>query len=255
VRRTLLGCVAVTLLLHGCGGAGADGASDGPDLSGELTVLAAASLTESFTRLADEFEARHPGAEVRLTFDSSATLAEQVAQGAPADVLATADERTMQVARGAAATLAPPETFASNRPALVVPAGNPAEVTDLEDLDDTDVDYVVCVDSAPCGVLAAALLREHDVAAPPASEEVDVKAVLAKVAADEADAGVVYRTDVTAAGSAVTRIEVPDSPELVTAYPIVALDADEPDLALAWLDLVLSRDGQSVLREAGFGPP
>lgn len=260
--------VAGLLLLAGCGGTEQPGApGDGPDLSGELSVLAAASLTEPFTELASQFESEHPDAEVRLAFDSSATLAEQVTQGAPADVLATADEPTMAVAVDAGATDGDPQVFATNRLVLVVPADNPAGIESLPDLDG-DVDYVVCVASAPCGALARDLLADAAVTAPPASEEVDVKAVLSKVQLDEADAGLVYASDAVAAGAGVSQVETsaggPDGPDdtgdpdgtALTRYPIARVaEAPEPDLAAAWVDLVTSPAGRDALTAAGFGPP
>jgi molybdate transport system substrate-binding protein len=257
--RPLLGLaagVAGLLLLVGCGGTEQpEAAGGGPDLSGELSVLAAASLTEPFTELADRFESGHPDAEVRLAFDSSATLAEQVVQGAPADVLATADEPTMAVAVDAGATDGDPEVFATNRLVLVAPADNPAGIESLADLDG-DVDYVVCVASAPCGALARDLLADAAVTASPASEEVDVKAVLSKVQLDEADAGLVYASDAVAAGASVSQVEPPADGTAATSYPIARVaEASEPDLAAAWVDLVTSPAGQDALAAAGFGPP
>jgi len=232
------------------------GSGGAEDLSGTLTVLAAASLTESFEALADEFESQHEGVTVELAFDSSATLAEQVTQGAPGDVLATADERTMSVVVDAGSAAGDPQVFATNHLVLVVPQDNPAGIQEFVDIDSADVDYVVCVESAPCGALAAAVLDEQGIAAKPASEEVDVKAVLAKVTLDEADAGIVYATDAVAAGDDVMPVEIPAPEEATTAYPIaVTADAAEPDLAAAWVDLVLSAEGQQVLEAAGFGAP
>jgi molybdate transport system substrate-binding protein len=218
-------------------------------------VLAAASLTESFQELAETFEAAHPGVEVRLVLESSATLAGQVVEGAPADVLATADQATMQRAVDAGAADSP-EVFATNQLVLVTPPGNPAHITELADLDDPAVSYVTCVESAPCGSLAAQLLAEDGVAARPRSLEVDVKAVLAKVVADEADAGLVYATDAFAARSQVTTWPVPGSEHALTACSIAVVDqVEEPELAAEWVDLVLSAEGQDVLADAGFGPP
>jgi molybdate transport system substrate-binding protein len=237
-------------MLSGCGsdGAGSDRRT--------LEVLAAASLTETFTALAERFEDDHPDVTVRLVFDSSATLAEQVKQGAPADVLATADERTMQVVVDAGSTEGEPALFASNRLVLVTPAGDAAGVTSVTDLDDPQVTYVVCVPAAPCGTVARTVLDAAGVSAPAASEEVDVKAVLAKVTLDEADAGLVYATDAMAAGDAVATVEIPAAEDAVTRYPVAALtEADDPDLADGWVDLVMSEEGRQVLREAGFGAP
>ncbi len=255
--RVVIALGLLTLVLAGCGSSGDDDAAGaGGTRSGDLDVLAAASLTETFTTLAATFEHQHPGARVRLSFDSSATLAEQVVQGAPADVLATADEQTMQTAVSAGAVAGKPRTFATNRLALVVPADNPAAISGFTDVDDPAVDYVVCVPSAPCGALTATVLDTEGVQRRPASEEVDVKAVLSKVQLDEADAGIVYSTDAVAAGDAVLTFPVPAPADAVNTYPVAALaDAAQPELARAWVDLVLSAPGQQVLHDAGFGAP
>ena len=258
-RRLLLGLALATAAL-GPTACSDDAAGDvtGGD-TGEITVLAAASLTETFTALAEQFETAHPGVTVRLAFDSSATLAGQAAEGAPADVLATADAATMQDAVDAGAVAggeAGPTRFATNVMTLVVPADNPAGLTSFADLERPDVDYVVCVETAPCGAVAAALLAANEVDADPASLETDVKAVLGKVVSDEADAGLVYVTDATAAGEAVRRIEVPDAESEVLDYPVAVLEqAREPGWAKEFIDLVLAAEGQAVLADAGFGAP
>ncbi|WP_338089634.1 molybdate ABC transporter substrate-binding protein [Nocardioides lijunqiniae] len=237
--------MALVLPLAACGG------DDGEQRT--ITVLAAASLTETFTTLAADFEAAHEGVRVRLAFDSSATLAEQAVGGAPADVLATADTTTMDSAADALA--ADPRVFATNTMVLVVPADNPADIRSFDDLG-PGVDYVVCVDTAPCGKVAAALLSSADPGAEPASLEVDVKAVLAKVTSGEADAGLVYASDAVAAGDAVTTVEVPGADAQVTTYPIAPLDqSQDAELARQFVDLVLDEEGQQVLRDAGFGAP
>lgn len=239
--------LASSAVLSGCAAGGGEGET--------LTVLAASSLTETFTDLADDFEKDHPGVQVRLAFDSSATLATQVVEGAPADVLATADQQTMDavVAAGAVDESA---DFASNRLVLVVPAENPAGIRSVDDLNREDVAYVACVPSAPCGRVAAAGLAEAGVRAAPVSEESDVKAVLSKVVLDEADAGLVYATDALAAGESVHVLEISTSKATSTRYAVAALtEASEPDLARQWVDLVLSDRGRRVLRDAGFGPP
>ncbi len=245
------GALGVALLAVLVSGAGCGG---GP--SDQLTVLAAASLTGTFTDLEHAFVEDHPGVDVRLSFDSSATLAQQVVQGAPADVLATADERTMDSVVAAGGTDATPDVFASNHLVLVVPADNPARVRSVDDLSRPGVDYVVCVPSAPCGNVAATVLDEAGVSAPAASEETDVKAVLSKVELGEADAGLVYATDAVDAGDSVRSFEISGAPATSTHYVVAALkDAGSPDLARAWVDLVLSDRGQRILADAGFGPP
>ena len=248
-RYGAVGLALAAVLLAGAGCSG--GSSDD-----QLNVLAAASLTGTFTALEHTFEQDHPGVDVRLSFDSSATLAQQVVEGAPADVLATADERTMDSVVAAGGTDGAPEIFASNHLVLVVPADNPAHVRAVGDLARAGVDYVVCVPSAPCGNVAAAVLAQAGITAAAASEETDVKAVLSKVELREADAGLVYATDAVDAGDAVRAFEIPGSTQASTRYPVAALkDAGSPDLARAWVDLVLSGRGQRVLADAGFGPP
>lgn len=252
----LLSLPTLLLGLAACGSddAGASGAPGGGDDDTTLTVLAAASLTDTFTDLADQFEAEHDGVRVRLAFDSSATLAEQAVGGAPADVLATADTSTMDGA--ATALAADPQLFATNTMVLALPAENPAGITTYDDLDAGEVTYVVCVDTAPCGKVAAALIDGSGLETEPSSLEVDVKAVLAKVTTDEADAGFVYATDAVAAGDEVVTLEIPGAAEQVTSYPIAPLvQSKESDLAQEFVDLVLSETGQQALAAAGFGPP
>ncbi len=248
--------VAATALALVAAAASACGSTEDTGGRGIVTVLAAASLTETFTELAETFEAEHPGVTVRLAFDSSATLAGQAVQGAPADVLATADLATMQQAQDADAVAGAPERFATNTMTLVVPRDNPANITDINGLAKKGVDYVTCVETAPCGAAAAKLLATNDVVAAPASLETDVKAVLAKVVTDEADAGLVYRTDAVAAGDDVQSIEIPGAANEVLAYPVAILrQAQVPDLAAEFVDLLLSPEGQAVLSAAGFGSP
>lgn len=240
--------LALTATVAGC--------ADGADRGRTLTVLAAASLTESFERIADEFEAEHDGVSVRLAFDSSALLAEQVNQGAPADVLATADRRTMRAVAAEGNTATDPRVFATNRLTLVVPPENPAGISELADLDHANVAYVVCVQAAPCGALARAVLDATGISRDPASAEVDVKAVLTKVELGEADAGLVYATDATAAGEAVRAIDVSAPESATNAYPVAVLaGTDTPGLAGKWVDLVLSDRGRAILGAAGFGAP
>ena len=220
-----------------------------------LTVLAAASLTETFTELAEAFEDEHPGVEVELVLGSSTTLAEQAADGAPGDVLATADARAMQVAADAGVTSQVPEPFALNALVIVTPPGNPADVVGLDSLELPSVDWATCVSSAPCGALADAVLTARGSTAEPVTEEVDVKAVLARVVAGEVDAGLVYRTDALAAGDAVETVDAVEAGQrgASTVYEIATLGGSA--LAADFVDLVLGADGQAVLRDAGFEAP
>jgi molybdate transport system substrate-binding protein len=242
--------VALLLLLPlaACGGEGDDGQT--------LTVLAAASLTETFTELAETFEDEHPDVEVELVFGSSTTLAEQAADGAPGQVLATADEASMDVADDAGVLAAAPVGFVGNSLTLVTPPDNPAGITSLDDLDGSGVDYVVCASTAPCGAAAETLLASAGIDAPPASEEVDVKAVLARVVQGEADAGLVYRTDAVAAGDDVAEVAIADADAVTTTYviaPLSGADGARANLAADFVGLVRSEEARSVFTEAGFG--
>jgi molybdate transport system substrate-binding protein len=240
--------LALLLPLTSCGG------DDGNDQGTELTVLAASSLTGAFEELANEFEDDHDGVNVTLSFGSSSTLAEQATQGAPGDVLATADEKSMTVAQDGDALSADPAAFATNEMVLVVPADNPADIRSLADL--AGADFVRCVDDAPCGRVALALTEANNLTAEPASLEVDVKAVLAKVTSGEADAGFVYRTDAAAAGDEVKVIPVEHSNQELTTYYIAPLEqSGDEELAKDWIELVQSEAGRKVLSDAEFGAP
>ncbi|HSV39590.1 MAG TPA: molybdate ABC transporter substrate-binding protein [Nocardioidaceae bacterium] len=235
------------LVLVSCG----DDSPSGADTQ-TLNVLAAASLTGSFDELAAMFEAEHEGVDVEGVYDSSSTLATQVSEGAPADVLATADLDTMQRVLDAGDADSS-DTFAGNTAVLVTPAGNPAGITSFADLDKKGVTYVVCVDTAPCGKIGAALLESNEIKAEPASFEDNVKAVLEKVTAGEVDAGIVYVTDGKAAGADVIVVEIPGAADQVTGYAVaVVKQSEDAALAQAFVDLVLSAEGQAVLRDAGF---
>ncbi len=169
-------------------------------------------------------------------------------------MLATADTATMDSAKSAQAQGA--QDFATNTMVLVTPKDNPAGIKTFADIDRSGVAYVACVDTAPCGKVAAALMSDNKVSSRPASLEVDVKSVLAKVTSDEADAGFVYTTDAVAAGDQVDTVEIPHAADEITTYPIAPLTQSEnPDLARQFVDLVLSDQGQQVLRDAGFGKP
>lgn len=248
--------VALVVLLAACGsapssGSGPPGASPGP-LSGTVTVDAAASLKEAFTTLASQFEAAHPGTKVVLNFGPSSGLAAQITAGSPADVFASASTTVMDrvVAAGDASS---PTTFARNVMEVVVPSTNPAGVTGLADLARSGVKVALCQPAVPCGSVAAKVFANAGITVTPVSEELDVKSVLTKVILGEVDAGVVYVTDVRAAGAKVSGIEIPPTANASTSYPIATLTAAaNPRAAAAFTRLVLSPAGQRVLAEAGF---
>ena len=247
--RRAVPALVLLLPLAGCGWAEQGGGGDAT-----LQVLAAASLTEAFTDLAEDYEADHAGVEVELLPGSSTDLAETVADGAPGDVLATADEASMQVAVDAGVTAREPVVFAENQLVVVTAPGNPAGITSLADL--ADVDWVRCADDVPCGRVALTLLDDAGVVAEPVSLEVDVRATLEKVTAGEADAGLVYASDAVSAGDDVETVTVDGAEEVPAVYHLAALgEADDADLAADWVDLVLSERGRQVLADAGFETP
>ncbi len=223
------------------------------DESTTLQVLAAASLSDVFTELGDQFEADHDGVEVEFSFGSSTDLAEQAADGAPGDVLATADETSMTIAEDAGA-VDDPAAFATNVLVIVTPPDNPAGIATLDDLDGST--WVRCADDVPCGRIALAVLEDAGVDAEPVSLEEDVRATLDKVISGEADAGLVYASDAVAAGGDVTAIPIEGAEARLTSYFIDALaQSEDSDLAEDWVDLVTGPDGQAALTEAGFTLP
>ncbi len=248
--------VAGLLVLTGCGSAGAPtGGATSSAESSTITVLAAASLTESFTRIGRDFEAAHPGRKVVFSFGSSATLATQITQGAPADVFAAASSVTMTAVTDAGAATRP-TTFASNTLEIAVPAGNPGKISGLADFADADKTIALCAPEVPCGAAAVTVFQAAGITPRPDTLESDVKAALAKVSADEVDAALVYTTDVRAGGADVEGIRFPEAASAVNAYPIATLSAStDASTARAFVDYVLSPPGQSVLTEAGFGKP
>ncbi len=256
-RITVL--AAAALALGACGGssteAGSDSGSTGSGLTGEITVFAAASLTESFGNLGKAFEAENPGTTVTFSFGPSSGLAEQINAGAPADVFASASTRNMdQVVEGGAA--ADPVTFANNTMEIAVPADNPAGIDSLDDLSGKDVKVVLCAEDVPCGVGAREVFKNAGIEVTPVSNEVDVKSTLSKITLGEADAGLVYVTDVRSAGDEVTGVEIPADVNASTAYPIATLEeAKNADLAKAFVDYVLSDAGTTELETAGFAKP
>ena len=216
-------------------------------------MLSACSLVDVFGTLADDFESEHDGVDVEVITGSSTELAAQAADGAPGDVLATADETSMRVAEEAGAVTAS-EPFATNVLVIATPPGNPAGVRSLADL--AGATWVRCADEVPCGRVALAVLADHGIDAEPVSLEEDARSTLDKVATGEADAALVYRTDAITVGDAVTTIEVPGAQEHRTTYVIAPLDqAADGDLARAFVDLVNAPTGRDALDAAGFGSP
>lgn len=232
------------------------GTSTSPKLSGTVTVFAAASLKESFTALGKEFEKQHPGTQVSFNFGGSDTLAANITGGAPADVFAAASPKTMAVVTDQKDTAGTPVTFVRNQLEIATVPGNPHKVASLKDLTKAGLKVVLCDRTVPCGAAAQKALDASGLKLTPVSYEQDVKGALTKVELKEADAAVVYKTDVRAAGDKVEGVEFPESARAVNDYPIALLkNAPNTEAAKAFIALVRSAEGQKVLSEAGFLKP
>ena len=262
-RLATVAAVASLALAAACGSDGSTSAGSGSSpaapgsgaASGTVTVFAAASLTESFTSLGRQFEAAHPGTTVKFNFGASSSLAENINQGAPADVFASASPKNMQQvvdADGASDS----KTFARNVMQIAVPPDNPAGVREVTDLARSNVKVALCQPQVPCGAVAQQVFENVNITVKPVTQGADVKAVLTTVQLGEVDAGMVYRTDVRAAGTKVKGIEIPADQNASTSYPIAALtEAPNPAGGAAFVDYVLSPDGEKVLEQAGFAAP
>ncbi len=260
----LLGIVLAAGLLAACGAAstpttassgGPGGSSAGASLSGTITVFAASSLKEAFTTLGANFEAAHPGVKVTFSFAASSALSTQITQGAPADVFASASGTTMAqvVAAGKAAGS---KNFVKNVMEIAVPPANPGGVAALADLAKPAVKVALCQPQVPCGSTAAKIFANAKITVRPVTLEPDVKSVLGKVTLGEVDAGVVYVTDVRAAGTTVKGIPIPASVNASTTYPIAPLTGSaNATVAQAFVDYVLSAPGIAVLTGDGFEQP
>lgn len=250
-RAAAVIALAVLILgtLSGCG-------SDDTDSGERITVFAAASLKSTFTELAERFEAQHPGSRVEFSFAGSSDLAAQLDQGARADVFASADQRNMAKVVDAGLTAGSPVDFATNTLTIVTAPGNPEGITTFADLARPGTLVVTCAPQVPCGSATQRVESSTGVDLAPVSEESSVTDVLNKVIAGQADAGLVYVTDATGAGDAVTAVAVPEAAQAVNTYPIVALaDSGAPETAREFVAFVTAPDGRAVLADAGFGEP
>jgi molybdate transport system substrate-binding protein len=230
-------------------------ASSSAAQTGAITVFAAASLKETFTQLGQQFEAAHPGDTVKFSFGASSALAEQINSGAPADVFASAATKNMDqvVTTGNASN---PQNFAENIMEVAVPPSNPAKVTSVNDLAKSSVKVALCQPQVPCGVVAAEVFKNAKITVKPVTLQPDVKSVLTQVELGNVDAGVVYVTDVQAAGSKVKGVTIPANVNATTTYPIAALThIKEQAIAAAFVAYVLSPPGEQVLKAAGFEQP
>lgn len=263
-RVATIGVLALALTAGGCGSSGGGSSAGAPSgstsstsaagPSGHLTVFAAASLKKTFTAIGKQFEKAHPGTTVTFSFAGSSDLLAQLQQGAPADVFASADQKTMAKATGDHLTAGSPTAFASNTLEIAVPPDNPAHITRFADLAKPGVKLVVCAAQVPCGAATTKVAKAAGAQLHPVSEEQSVTDVLGKVETGEADAGLVYVTDVASAGHAVRGVPFAQSSAAVNVYPVAALKgSSNPALARAFVDAVTGASGQAVLAAAGFG--
>ncbi len=236
-------------------GGGSSSSSSAAGVSGTINVFAASSLKEAFGTIAKQFEAAHPGSTIKINLDASSALATQIGQGGPADVFASASTKNMDLVVKAGGASAP-TNFAKNVMEIAVPPSNPAKIARVADLAKGGVKVALCQLQVPCGATAAKVFANAKLTVKPVSREPDVKSTLAKVELDEVDAGVVYVTDVRAAGTKVEGIQIPAATNASTEYPIAALTkAPNSAGAKAFVAYVLSPAGASVLTADGFGKP
>jgi molybdate transport system substrate-binding protein len=258
--------VALGLVAAACGGDDDDdggaastaaGTSGGSAGGGDgITVFAATSLTEAFTDIGAAFEGTDDGAPVQFSFDASSALVTQITEGAPADVFASADTANMDKLTDADLNGTDPVIFATNLLTIIVPKGNPAGVTGVDDLANPDVKVVLCAEEVPCGNYSNQILDAAGVDVTPVSLEENVRGVVTKVISGEADAGIVYVTDVTAAGDAAEGVEIPEDVNVLAEYPIATVgESENQEVGEAFIDFVTGDEGQEILAQYGFGPP
>ncbi len=246
-----LPALVALLLVSACSGP----AERSAELTGELLVSAAASLTDAFGDLEAAFEEAHPDVDIMLNLGASSALREQILEGAPADVFASANASNMdQVVEADEASES--KVFATNRLQIAVPPGNPGGLAGLDDFADEALLIGLCEEEVPCGDFGRQALENAGVTPSIDTNEPDVRALLTKIEADELDAGIVYVTDVASTDGGVEGIDIPDELNVVAEYPIAALSsAPNPDAAAAFVAFVLSEEGQAILAEYGFGAP
>jgi molybdate transport system substrate-binding protein len=259
--RKLAVAIGSVLLLTACGGGQPSGGSSTTSSSvaresGTLTVLAAASLTTSFNKIKADFESAHPGVTVKITYDGSSTLVQQIANGVAADVFASADQSNMDKVTKAALNDGAPQLFARNKLEIAVPPGNPKNIASFADLAKPGVVVVVCADAVPCGAAALKVEQATGVHISPASKETAVTGVLSKVESGDADAGLVYLTDVNSAGDKVKGVPFPEADKAINDYPITVLkNAPQSALAKEFVTFVRGEQGRKELGAVGFQLP
>jgi molybdate transport system substrate-binding protein len=256
-RRCLTAAaLGVVFLLAGCG---SDSDTTEEVATEEVTVFAAASLTEAFTALGDAFADAEPDTDLTVTFASSSDLARQIVEGADADVFASADTANMEKVVSAGLSVGEPVVFATNRAEIIVAPDNPLGIDGVDDLASDDLVVVVCAPAVPCGTYAAEVFANAGVDVTPDSLEENVKGVVTKVTLGEADAGIVYATDVLSAGTAATGVPIAADVNVLAEYPIAAVGDDHTSDggagAQRFIDFVLGTEGQEILAGFGFGAP
>jgi len=254
---TVLLAALTSVSAVGCGDDSSSSAStDGAAVSGEVVVFAASSLTDAFTAVGEAFTARYPTVEVTFNFAGSGELVTQISQGAPADVFASADDSNMTKLIDAGENNGDAVVIAKNTFQIIVEPGNPKGIVDLADLADPDLIVVLCAGTVPCGKAAATVLENAGVSVTAKSLEDKVKSVVTKVTVGEADAGIVFVTDVIAAGDAADGVEIPSDVNVVSNYPIVVTRAaPNATAAQVFIDFVASDQGQAILAKYGFLAP
>lgn len=231
-------------------------ACGGSTVEDEVLVSAAASLTDAFAEVEAQFEARNPDVDVVLNLAGSSLLREQILEGAPADVFASANTSNMDQVAEAGEVEGEPQIFANNLLQIAVPSGNPAGITGLEDFGRDDLLLGLCAEGVPCGSFARESLASAGVTPAIDTNEPDVRALLTKVEAGELDAGITYVTDVASTGGSVDGVDIPEAQNVIAGYPIAVLaNAPNPEVAAAFVEFVLSDDAQAILAEFGFAAP
>jgi len=253
--KRAIAVLAAGLVAVACGSATESGQGSTQALSGNLSVFAAASLTDAFKALGDSFHQQHSGVTFQFNFEGTPTLVTQIEQGAKADVFASADTANMAKIGADGLASGGPKVFARNQLEIAVAPGNPKGIHELKDLARPGLIYISAGPTVPAGKYAAQALAKAGVSVTPKSLETDVKSVLSKIELGEADAGIVYTTDIKAAGGKVLGVAIPDSANVIATYPIVTLKAT-PSLAAAqaFVAFVISAQGQAKLESFGFLP-
>jgi molybdate transport system substrate-binding protein len=251
-RRLLLGPLVLALVASACGSDNGNGSG----LKGNITVFAASSLTDVFNEIGAAFTQATPDASATFSFDASSALAQQITQGAPADVFASADTTNMDKLTQAGLNDSAPVVFSTNLLTVIVPKGNPKGITGVADLSAPDLKVVLCAEQVPCGTYAKQVLDAAKVSVTPVSLEQNVKGVVTKVTSGEADAGIVYSTDVTAAGDKADAVAIPADINVIARYPVASVKSSaSPQLAAAFITFLTGPASRAILTKYGFGTP